>query len=187
MEPNIGEKILSVTTPERDAIHVAVIPLIAGEEYMQSGDKIRLSLENPEVAMSGDYGNHIGVVDPFLEGSSLKIGDKFWAFLKPGTVTGMRHHWQHPSFEGFQLAANEHELWLRQFCDKWNFDFQELVEAGSETESSWRYVTARGHDLHSASELDPGDEHLFWMHLEAYTGQEFTDDHKREMQWSCSC
>jgi hypothetical protein len=189
-EPNIGEKILSADVvsdgkmPERDAIHVAVIPLMAGESYMRSGENVRLSLESHKVAMNGDYGNHIGVIDPFMEGSSLNEGDWFWCFLKPGTVTGMRHHWQHPSFEGFELPSNDHELWLRQFCDRWNFEFQDLIEEG--TSSGYGYITARGRDLHGASDLGE-DEGLFWMHLEGYVGKEFDDDHKQRLEWSCSC
>ena len=191
-EPNIGEKILSADVvsdgkmPERDAIHVAVIPLMAGESYMRSGEKVRLSLESHNVAMNGDYGNHIGVIDPFMEGSSLNEGDWFWCFLKPGTVTGMRHHWQHPSFEGFEPPTNDHELWLRQFCDKWNFNFQELIEEGIGSASSCGWVTAKGHDLHSGAELGE-DLELFWMHLEGYTGKEIPDDRRQNLEWDCSC
>lgn len=87
---------------------------------------------------------------------------------------------------------NEHELWLRQFCDEWNFDFDELIEAGTREEGldedgfSNRYVVARGRDLHCASELG-SDLVLFWEHLEGYTGKTFGDDHREAMGWSCSC
>jgi len=183
--PNIGEKVYA-TDAQRDAIHVAVIPLTAGDDHMRSGDSIRLSLEDPTVALGlGEYGNSIGVVDPFLD-DYIKKGDRFWAFLTPGTVTGMQHKWQHPAFDDFKEPSGESELWLRQFADKWNFNFSELISAGLEEE--WSYVIAQGKDLHSESELDPGDADLFWRHLAEYTGHEaFSDEHKESMKWSCTC
>lgn len=175
---------------ERDAIHVAVVPLVAGET-LRVGEKFRLAHGSTEVAMRGDYevdGNNppIGIVDPFLDGYHVTEGQRFWGMLFQNTVTGMRHHWQNPSFENISLSTNIHEQWIREFCDRWNFSFDELIEnAGSNEE--WRYVTAMGSDLHSASELGEGEEALFWHHFQGYTGKIFDEDARAGLGWSCSC
>jgi len=183
----LGE--LIVGPAERDAIHVAVVPLVAGEE-LYSGSKFRLAFGSTQVALRGDYNDKdsgnpaIGVVDPFLGDLYIRKGQRFWGVLFPGTVTGMRHHWQHPAFDHPPKAGNEHELWLRQFADKWNFDFEELISAGK---GDSEYVVAQGVDCHSKNDLDDDEHTLFWHHLEAHVGKEFDTEHRDNMGWSCSC
>jgi hypothetical protein len=186
-EPRLGE-FIEGSLPERDAVHVAIIPLIAGER-LYPGQLFRLAYSQPTIALRGSS-NSVGVVDPFLRADDVAIekGVQFWGLLFPGTVTGMRHHWQHPAFDTPSEPMNSSELWLRQFADKWNIDFAELIRAGvGEEEPDWRYVTAKGIDLHSSRDLDTHDEELFWQHLASYTGKTFTKQHQEALKWSCSC
>jgi hypothetical protein len=79
---------------ERDAIHLAVIPCEAAC-MLDPGAKVGL-LSN------GQASNHItlariGVVDPFLQ-SVVRPGQWFWLWIRPATVTSLRHHWSHPAF-----------------------------------------------------------------------------------------
>ncbi len=177
-----------ITTPqERDAVHVAIIPMIAGEE-LYPGQRFRLKYGTTDVAMCADYNEEdaIGIIDPFLVNNDrITEGVEVWGMLFPNTVTGMRHHWQHPAFANVERTDDEHELWLRNFCDEWNFDFKELIDAGI-GDDDWRYVVARGHDLHSPGELGE-DLDLFWRHLEGYTGRKFDAGHREGMGWSCTC
>lgn len=174
---------------ERDAIHVAVVPLTAGER-LYSGQKVRLSSTDNTVAFKADYNSTdkaIGYVSVFMEDENgynkgVEKGERFWCMLMPGTVTGMQHRWSHPAFDAPQVSMEEHELWLRNFCDMWNFDWDQLIDAGTHS----RYVVAGGTDLHCSVEL--GEDHdLFWYHLEGYTGKKFDEEHRDGMGWSCSC
>lgn len=183
---------LSKLAPEgsqRDAIHVAVVPLIAGENLHRSDD-IKLSFcKNKAYRCERECKEAIGIVSPFLEDYTVKAGDRFWAMLYQNTVTGMRHHWSHPSFD--TPAANvvsSSEVWLREFADKWHFDYDQLIKEASRKSSNDydRYIVADGIDLHSRDELGE-DYYTFWTHLEVLTGKKFDQDHREDMGWSCSC
>jgi len=133
-------------------------------------------------ALDGE--DSIGIADPFLKMGDIKKSDKFWMFLHPGTITSLRHEWIHPEIDKEQKFSSESEQWLMEFASKWNMRYDEML-AGAQEEGG--YTVARDLDLHSAGELDPGDEQLFWHHAEIVLGQKFSDEHKREFQWSCSC
>lgn len=188
VEARLGHLIEDDQSAARDAIHVAIVPLIAGTR-LGIGAKFKLKFGTTDVALPADYdeANAIGIVDPFLSGYEVEEGQRFYGVLFPGTVTGMRHHWEHPAFIEKKVEVNEHELWLRNFCDEWNFDYDQLIAAGvGSIDPDWRYATARGIDLHNRDELGE-DYELFWFHLEKLTGQQFDKDHRDGMGWSCTC
>ena len=89
--PELGK--LAPDNAFRDAVHVAVAPIVAGEDLIPGA---HVGLINNQA-----YGAHpepIGVVDPFLERGPNR-GEKFWLFLYPNTVTSLRHAWTHPAFK----------------------------------------------------------------------------------------
>lgn len=183
-EPKIDKLIEAGEFAERDAIHVAVVPLIAGE-MLYRGCPFKLSFGTTGSAIECNLENSIGVVSPYLEDYTVVKGKRFWGLLKPGSVTGMRHQWSHPAFEESSTPkdVSTHELWLREFCDNWNFDYDQLIAAGDSAE----YVVSDGRDLHSRKDLEDGEYELFWMHLEALMGKKYDNEHRETMQWSCSC
>jgi hypothetical protein len=78
----------------RDAVHVAVVPVFA-HERLSPGEHI--GLFGHSIYETYASPNPIGIVDPFLR-EPVKIGQWFWMFLYPGTITSLRHVWSHPAF-----------------------------------------------------------------------------------------
>lgn len=78
----------------RDAVHVAIVPLIA---------PVRLS-PGQHIDCDGfpeghvEAGLPVGIVDPFLK-EKVGKGERFYLCLYPNTVTSLRHQWTHPAFE----------------------------------------------------------------------------------------
>lgn len=107
MEIKLGE---IITGPcSRDAIHIAVAPVFAGED-LAPGEHAGLDV-NGHAKVDRPQ---IGVVDPFLR-SPVKKGQRFHLFLYPNTVTSLRHEWTHPAFTD-QEKAREWIFWFSQRC-----------------------------------------------------------------------
>ncbi len=94
---------------ERDAIHIAIIPMRAAEKLIPGQ---RIGVVSPGVAGTKSAGasNITGIVDPFLD-CIVSRGSQFWMCLFQNTVTGMRHHWKHPAFDS---APTE---WMQRWAD----------------------------------------------------------------------
>ena len=155
----------------RDAIHFAVAPIRA-HTRLEPGQ---------HVGMDGTPDNPIGIVDPFLK-APVKYGERFWLFLYPNTVSGMRHEWAHPAFESDERAASE--AWLRSFADRLFSYYGNDEEDGSRFDLliSQAEHGGFGTDIEYGDDCQPTAE--FWEHFERYTGRkvELRHDHFR-----CSC
>lgn len=82
----------------RDAIHLAVEPVIAGHQ-LKVGENIGIK---DGKAVSHKYVKNrdvklLGVVDPFLT-RSVEEGERFWLVVYPRQITSLRHVWAHPDF-----------------------------------------------------------------------------------------
>ena len=167
----------------RDAIHVAVIPMTA-TVLLLSGNRVN--------AQGLPIAPHVGIVDPFLP-DVVQPGQRYWLWLFPGTVTGMRHHWQHPAFAEQTTPAAvpvpakgvaESEAWLRQYAvdhnpyiNDPNKAFAHLIDGLKHDE-----VFYRGTDLYGLDELDDADE--LRHHAEQYLGIRIDWSN---FSFSCSC
>jgi len=169
--PNANDK--------RDAVHVAIIPAEAGED-LEPGS---------EVAKAGNVyfrviRNGTGIVDPFNRCKTLK-GELFWLCLFPNTVTGMRHHWQHPEFP--ESLNVDSEQWLRDFCERGNIpDYETIIGV----------LTGEYYDEWNSGRIDEDRFHFmgidaygdippeFWYHAKQVTGIDFENKPSR---FSCSC
>lgn len=102
----LGKIIDGDTFPERDAVHVAVVPVIAAES-LRPGQHVGIAPGNLGTAVQGSLCERvhscaprlIGTIDPFLN-QPVNAGEKCWLFMYPDTVKGLHHDWTHPAFDG---------------------------------------------------------------------------------------
>lgn len=80
-----------ITEGGRDAIHLAVEPVVAGEP-LEPGEDI--GIENGVAWGKSDHIKKVGIVDPFLK-DRVKTGEKFWLIVYPRQITSLRHVWEH--------------------------------------------------------------------------------------------
>lgn len=92
--PQLGQ-LLGKEERRRDAIHIAVAPVTAAER-LTPGQHVGL-IQEDDLERVGPCERPIGIVDPFLP-VAVESGQRFWLFLYPNTITGLRHVWTHPVF-----------------------------------------------------------------------------------------
>lgn len=189
MEPinTLGRKLAG--HEQRDAIHIAILPVISDEDYLRPGDRLQFVAGSKQVVRKVvRYSGGVGVVDPFISDEDyIRKGERFWMFLLPNTITGLRHEWTHPEVDDPKVLG-ESERWLKDFAGRWGFDYDEMIAVALGGSNDWggEYITAQGRDLHSSAEL--GEDHaLFWQHLAVATGRTFDQQHVDRVGWSCSC
>lgn len=117
-----------ITTPQnRDAIHVAVAPVVAGEQLMPAtrvflDDEIHHAFEASKSSITA-----VGIVDPFLR-RPVELGQTFWLFLFPNTVTGLRHEWTHPAFDDL-APFGESKAWLEDIASQCGVSYERMMDA----------------------------------------------------------
>lgn len=176
--------ILAPVNADRDATHVAVVPVVAAHQLMP-GVHVGI-IEDGRAAVEGEP--KIGIVDPFLT-SPVDRGQRFYVCLYPRTVTGLRHVYTHPVLDAVEAAVVDQkaasERWLRNFCGSVDCPGYEAVIAKAVEHGTsggrWgddEYLHFNGDDAHG--EIPPE----FWDHAEIVTGKKLT---KRATYFSCAC
>ncbi len=174
----------------RDAIHLAVEPVIAGA-LLKPGERVVLrKTEEGLRAFRGDVSNGVGIVDPFLV-KAVKKGQKFWLVLNPRTITSLRHVWAHPAFDSEVESTKGTELltkisdpketskaYLESVAETLDVTLSALIRHAEEFEANGTWWVSGG-DFEG---IGVGND--FWKHLSVYTGKEY----KSEGNFlSCSC
>lgn len=161
---------------ERDAIHVAVVPMIASE-MLRPGQRIGVVGDG----IAGPSGKITGIVDPYLTDVVPK-GSAFWMCLLPGTVTGMRHHWIHPDFSGPAMpGVTESVAYLMRQADDRGLKYEEFMGFVAEFVETGRHIIQGGR-----FEGEGIYEDEFWPHYENATGTKVKEDDRGSV-FSCSC
>jgi hypothetical protein len=95
-KPLIGKVLDPLSEYARDAIHVPIMPVVA-LEGLNPGDKVTLKKTDRKDKFFGAEKSisPVGVVDPFLK-FPVKVGERFYCWVKPGTVHKLWHEWTHP-------------------------------------------------------------------------------------------
>jgi hypothetical protein len=192
-ELKLGSIIPALRDVNRDAVHIAVAPVFAGERLVP-GDKVVVVDGHAFKVDRYEYaGQSIGVVDPFLT-TSLKVKDRFWLYLNPGSITSLRHEWTHPALDTAPVAKKakktdapivpvtviedskafepptelltqvaEAKEWLTVFGDKYGVEYDELLE------SAHRYLDTGEYYYGPNRETEDG----YWG---GFSGGEYIDD-----------
>lgn len=176
----------------RDAIHVAIAPVVAAE-WLEPGERVGI-LPNGTATKRM---RHLGVVDPFLP-DSVAPGRRFYMVLFPRSITSLRHEWTHPAFDSPpppRPSKEESEAWLREFCKTADCPrYEDTIAAAAGrpisviNEDYWpspyrndgEYLTFHGRDAHG--DIPPE----FWDHVENVTGVPIPLE-MRASSFSCSC
>lgn len=126
---------LTLDDVERDAVHVALVRVYSNMS-VYPGQHVGL-VEGSQECVSPSVDKHIGIVDPFLSGAIEPV-TWFYMCLYPNTVTGMRHHWEHPSFTNVVVTMNvtgshvaESVRWLTDFAKRARTDYRTLIDAAA--------------------------------------------------------
>jgi hypothetical protein len=172
-------------TQKRDAIHLAVLPMVAPVR-LKTGAHVTRDGE-PTTPYGGDA---VGIVDPFLHGSHVGAGETFWLVIYPRVITSLRHVWEHPAFPSEILTQpasdrSASERWMRNWAvEHMGADYYGDEDRRSE-ESAYAAAIEAGHHLHIGPYEDARDhiDNEWWAHWEAITGAQG----KRGEYFSCSC
>ncbi len=170
----------------RDAIHVAIAPVIAGE-YLSPGELVGLVNNDPEKVGSNEP--HIGIVDPYLT-EDVRLGQRFYVFLFPNTVTSLRHQWAHPAFPEVETVVVEKPVdsdpsvaYLRQMAEDCGISYARLMQAATLWLSDEEYTHMGTNEDYKDAFWDHREE--FWRHYENVTKTTVSD--KNGSFFSCSC
>lgn len=148
----------------RDAIHIAVLTMRATENIRTSVVQY-VTAEGERV--DGTDPRAVGIIDPFLFPKTIRVGDWFYVYLKPASITGLQHVWSHPAFppaqttlpsEGTVVAMPNMEVFaearVRGFCADMGIDYDDFLDVlGGDGRSGCleryaEYIIVHGHDAH---------------------------------------
>ena len=176
---SVGRKI---TLPAfRDAIHIAVTPIEAAE-WLAPGQSVRIAESGKAVA--APRGGGCGVVDPFLP-EHVTIGERFWLFMNPYSITSLRHAWTHPALKDEPVQSSDRaqaEKWLRNFAESWEMDFEQLV-----TEAAKAGEVCAGTECYGRDDIGEQQWAAFWQAMEIYTGEQYSETHRDNTSFRCAC
>lgn len=173
----------------RDAVHVAVLAVRASQK-LEPGQPVglRSSTEGEHLALKKI--NPIGIVDPFLD-RNVQIGERFWLYLFPRTITSLRHNWTHPDFPNENIESDAlyrapvqkfaSERWLRDFVSEKDVgSYESLIEAVGHFKGGTEWLTIYGSE--ARGDIPPE----FWDHVEVVLSRKISVE-KRAKHFTCSC
>lgn len=177
---------------ERDAIHVAIAPVFAHDK-LAPGQHIGFYLEK-DLLVTSKAEKKIGIVDPYLK-ELVMPSQQFWMFLYPNTVTGMRHHWQHPSFDNLtpseegvmdNVSVEASKVFLKEFAEKCGMTYTNCINRIRSWIESGQVWVEHNSECARDGWYDVDKDEL-WKHLKIAEGLEKPEDTDWSAPFSCSC
>lgn len=161
--PKLGGLIEGPET--RDAIHIAVAPVIADERLLP-GQRVKLANSRDNEHVIAAATKAVGIIDPYLI-SPVEKDEKCWMFLMPNSIVGLRHNWDHPAFHTETTEREQAESWLRWYALSINRKYDSLMRGAFE------YLEK---DEHFDVPLNEAVHDKFWDKFEIVTGCKRPDD-----------
>ncbi len=175
-ETKLGQ-LLDANDLTRDAVHVAVLP-VGTDYHLQPGQHIGFVAPGK---VCGSALKKLGIVDPFLT-SPVAPGDRFMMLLYPGTITSLRHDWQHPDIAEESPENKEpSRIWIAQFAKAINQTYDDIMESAQDWITHGVYTSDSSSDYEKADGRWP----VFWHHYEILTGQHPGD--QQDGFYQCCC
>lgn len=182
MTPTFG-KLCTKADVERDAIHIATLPVTA-DESLEPGQPVNFTRnDNNNFVGAVSREDCVGIVDPFLDGTVLK-GERFWLFLLPNTVTSLKHQWTHPGIDKRlelleKMMYGDSKQRLRDFAHDIGVSYEELISRAQDYQETGEYWSEGGR-FEGVGIYDG-----FWQDYQRATGGEIKEDENGF--FSCSC
>ena len=161
---------------ERDAVHVAIAPVVTNEGALPGGH-VGL-LEGDEETVTKNTRKKIGIIDPFLQGK-IKKGTRVYLVLYPGSITSLRHHWFHPSFTKEVSDKDASVAWMNKFASSVGLSYDEVMSFLDNSDDSGCHF---GDDRQSDEAYD--NRYDLLRHYEIITGTTFINN---DISFRCSC
>lgn len=156
------------TTPgpdaQRDAIHIAIIPVIAGGP-LNRGSAVTLNSNGHAIIALDNIG--IGLIDPFRLEDEVETGSRVWLLLYQAAHTG--------------LEATEDQLWMSRYAIELGYTYSHVMDAAK------KYIDTDGREcLFGGDNLDCVDlDPSFWQHYKNITGR--TGEGIMHSFFRCAC
>lgn len=178
------------TDPGRDAVHIAVLPVVAGET-LHPGTHVDVR-DGVALAATEHAPTNLGIIDPYLP-KAVQAGERCYVFLYPQTITSLRHVWTHPEIHDLPdhvarqaldaLGGERSSRWLRRFAELHAHTYERLIEEATEVAKTGRgSIGTRMND--DPSELMTTE---FWEHIKNVTGVTVLDTVDTRAPFACAC
>jgi hypothetical protein len=172
---------LQMSDQGRDAIHIAVLTMQAKEEIYAYGLQ---GVDRFGGIVRPDHEIAIGIVDPFLpQDTQISPGEWFYVYLKPGTISGLKHVWSHAEFgeEGPKPVTRAMER-IQRFCASVGIQTGDFL--GVFVKGSAGSLTLRDDYIHASEDAYGEIPEEILRDVEEVTGKTLT---RRPTHFSCSC
>lgn len=168
---------------KRDAIHVAIYPCVAGED-LNRGEHVTIQ---GGVARKSKESKAIGIVNPFYHSEVVPKGGRLWVFLRPNTIVGMRHHWEHPDIDvqAPEPDLQNSEIWLRHFANDIGLAYEDMMSVVTrwcDGGDEWVEIGSE----HARTEFKKVKKE-FWEHFTHLTGKKRPKGAFGNGPFSCAC
>jgi hypothetical protein len=172
----------------RDALHIAVI-VAKVREPVWPGDHVGIKKIDGTYYVSYSFRPHVAVVNPFEK--DKKYDDTCLLCLYPGSISSLRHAWEHDSFDHDSYSKklekryeDSHIGWITKWAACYGMDFDEVVEYGKRYVEYGDYVN---HGPRFDGESVPDE---FWTHyneLDGIKGTKYENKDGGGSFFTCSC